>query len=257
MYRQQELVELLSGAKRILVVTGAGISTASGIPDFRGPAGVWKRRAPVYHQEFMASEEKRVEYWDYKAEGHPLFSTAKPTPVHEAVVQLERLGRVQALVTQNIDGLHQAAGSSHELVLELHGTNRFVECVRCGALSEPGPAVERFLRERKTPCCDCGGWLKFATISFGQMLRPELLERAWREAEAADLVLAMGSSLSVQPAAAIPLVTARRGNPYIIINQGPTDHDGLADLRLDGNVQEIFPPAVAKLAEGQPEEAIG
>jgi NAD-dependent deacetylase len=248
---EARLVELLAGARRILVFTGAGISTGSGIPDFRGPGGVWSRRQPVYYQEFLESDQKRREYWEYKLEGYPLFVAARPNATHQAIARLEELGRVQALVTQNIDGLHQAAGSSEELIVELHGTNAFVECVGCGARSEPAAAMAHFESTRTVPtCASCGGWLKAATISFGQPLDPAVLERAFAEAGRCDLVLALGSTLSVHPAAAIPLTARKRGVPYVIINRGETDHDELATLRLEGDVGEILPPAVAALAGG-------
>jgi NAD-dependent protein deacetylase/lipoamidase len=242
-----DLVELLGAARRILVFTGAGISTGSGIPDFRGPQGIWKSRAPVYFDEFMASEDKRIEYWSFKLEGRAGFESARPNPAHTAIVELERLGRVEALVTQNIDGLHQAAGTSEDLLVEVHGTNRWVECVECGERSDPGPAFAWFMAHRKTPLCRCGGFLKSATISFGQALRPDVLARGFRAAEQCDLVLALGSTLSVHPAASIPLRAAERRVPYVIINRGPTDHDELCTLRLEGDVVEILPPAVAAL----------
>ena len=243
-----ELVELLRGAHRILVFTGAGISTGSGIPDFRGPNGIWHKRQPVYYNEFLASDDKRREYWDYKLEGYPLFVAARPNATHAAIVALERMGRVSAVVTQNIDGLHQAAGSSDDLIVELHGTNAFVECVGCGARSEPAPAMAHFESTRTVPtCASCGGWLKAATISFGQALRPEVIERGFAEAGRCDLVLALGSTLSVHPAAAIPLTAVKRGVPYVVINRGVTDHDEVATLRLEGDVAAILPPAVAAL----------
>ena len=243
-----ELVELLRGARRILVFTGAGISTGSGIPDFRGPDGVWKKRQPVYFNDFLASEAKRIEYWDYKAEGHERFAAAQPNTTHIAIADLERIGRLGALVTQNIDGLHQAAGLSDERVIEVHGTGRWVECVACGERADPAPALASFRATRRVPACKCGGWLKFATISFGQQLKPAVLERALHEAEQADLVLALGSTLSVHPAASIPLVAVKRGAPYVVVNRGETDHDRLATLRLEGDVADIVPPAVAALA---------
>jgi NAD-dependent deacetylase len=244
------LVELLRGARRILVFTGAGISTGSGIPDFRGPGGVWSRRQPVYYQEFLESDQKRREYWEYKLEGYPLFVAARPNATHAAIARLEELGRVQAVVTQNIDGLHQAAGSSDKLIVELHGTNAFVECVGCGARSEPAEAMAHFESTRTVPtCASCGGWLKAATISFGQALRPEVIERGFAEAGRCDLVLALGSTLSVHPAAAIPLTAAKRGVPYVVVNRGATDHDEIATLRLEGDVAAIVPPAVAALVD--------
>jgi NAD-dependent deacetylase len=241
------LVSALSAARKILVFTGAGISTHSGIPDFRGPNGVWKRRQPVYFQEFLESDEKRREYWDYKLEGYTQFSQAKPNAVHEAIARLEQAGRVEAVVTQNIDGLHQAAGTADARLVEVHGTNRWVECVGCGARSEPAPAMAAFARTREVPrCAGCGGWLKLATISFGQALVPAVLDRAFAAAGRCDLVVALGSTLSVHPAASIPLAAQRRGVPFVIINRGPTDQDELATLRLDGDVGEILPPAVAR-----------
>src|SRR5262245_22886439 len=242
------LEELLKKAEKILVFTGAGISTGSGIPDFRGPQGVWKTRQPVYFNEFLASEEKRVEYWQYKCEYYDLFMTARPNATHEAIAALERMGRVQAVVTQNIDGLHQAAGSSEEKVVEVHGTNRWIECLSCDRRTEPAPHMAWFAEHRKAPVCTCGGFLKSATISFGQALRPEVIRRAMREAAQADLVLALGSTLSVQPAAGVPLVAARAGAPYVVVNRGETEHDGIATLRIEGDVREVVPPAVAALA---------
>jgi NAD-dependent deacetylase len=242
-----ELVELLRDAHRILVFTGAGISTGSGIPDFRGPKGVWKTRQPVYFDEFMASEDKRIEYWSFKLEARGVFEAARSNATHAAIVALERLGRVAAVVTQNIDGLHQEAGTSDELLVEVHGTNRWVECVRCGARSDPAPSLAWFAEHRRTPLCSCGGYLKSATISFGQSLRPEVLARGFAAAEICDLVLALGSTLSVHPAASIPLTALERGVPYIIINRGETDHDEICTLRLEGDVAEILPPAVAAL----------
>ncbi len=245
--QKHELVEHLRVAKAILVFTGAGISTGSGIPDFRGPDGVWKRRQPVHYQDFMRSEAARVEHWDYKLEGRAAFRQARPNATHHAIVQLERAGKLLAVVTQNIDGLHTQGGTSSERLVELHGTNSFVECQACGRLSDPEPHFNYFRRTRRPPLCECGGLLKPATISFGQDLRREDLERAEQAAMKAELVVALGSTLSVYPAAGIPLMAARRGAPYVIINRGPTEHDDMRELtlRLEGNVGEIFPPAVA------------
>jgi NAD-dependent deacetylase len=242
-----KLVELLRKSKQMLLFTGAGISTGSGIPDFRGPEGVWKRRQPVYYHDFMRSDAARVEHWDYKLEGWPAFREARPNATHAAIARLERAGKVRAVVTQNIDGLHARAGTSAERLIELHGTNRFVECQTCGRRSDPEPHFAQFRRTRRPPVCECGGFLKPATISFGQNLRNEDLERADAAAQAADLVVALGSTLSVHPAANIPLLAASRGAPYVIINRGLTEHDGLPEvtLRLEGDVGQIFPPAVA------------
>lgn len=247
-----ELPALLAASNQLLVFTGAGISTGSGIADFRGPQGVWKRRRPVYLQEFLSSEAARVEYWDQKLEAWPSFRAASPNPVHVAVVDLEKAGKLLMVVTQNIDGLHARAGTSRERLVELHGTNLWVECLGCEKRTDPEPYMRRFEQTRKPPICSCGGFLKPATISFGQSLRPVDLERAFGAAREADLVVALGSTLSVYPAASVPLAAAERaGAPYIIINRGPTDHDGhpAVTLRLEGDVVELFPRAVAEVIE--------
>jgi NAD-dependent deacetylase len=253
------LVAHLGAARRLLVFTGAGISTASGIPDFRGPGGVWSRRRPVYFQEFLASEKARVEHWDYKLESWEAFRDARPNAVHEAVAALERAGKVEAVVTQNIDGLHARAGTSPDRLVEIHGTNFEIECLTCGRREAPEPHYESFARTRRPPRCSCGGYLKTATISFGQDLRQADLRRAFAAAAAADLVVALGSTLSVQPAASVPLAAAGRGAPYIIVNRGPTDHDGHPSvaLRLEGDVVELFPPAVRAALASAPRGASG
>ena len=159
---------------------------------------------------------------------------------------LEKAGKVLAVVTQNIDGLHARAGTDSDRLVELHGTNLLVECVSCGSRTDPGAHFEFFRTERKPPLCHCGGFLKPATISFGQSLEPHTLERAEEAAMKADLVVALGSTLSVYPAASFPLMAAQRGIPYVIINRGATDHDHepAVSLRIDGDVGEIFPAAV-------------
>jgi NAD-dependent deacetylase len=248
------LVELLRGASRILLFTGAGISTGSGIPDFRGPQGVWTRRQPVYCDDFMRSEAARIEHWDYKLEAWPAMRAAQPNAVHRAAVELHHAGKLQSVVTQNIDGLHARAGLPAAKLVELHGTNLEVECQSCGRRSDPAPHYDYFRRTRRPPVCGCGGLLKPATISFGQQLREADLQRAAEAAEHCDLVIALGSTLSVHPAAEFPLLAARRGVPYAIINRGPTEHDGLPSvtLRLDGDVTAIFPPAVAAACVSEP-----
>jgi NAD-dependent deacetylase len=240
------LIDWLRASRSILVVTGAGVSTASGIPDFRGPDGVWTRRRPVYYDEFLASEEARIEYWDFKLETWHVHQRARPNPVHVAVVALERAGKIAAVVTQNVDGLHRRAGTSPSALIEMHGTDLLVECQRCHATSDPGRHFETFRATRRPPRCDCGGLLKPATISFGQPLRTADLERAAAAAGKADLVVVLGSTLSVYPAASIPLLAAERGTPYIIVNRGATEHDDhpSVTLRLDGDVMAIVPPAV-------------
>ncbi|HEY2139081.1 MAG TPA: Sir2 family NAD-dependent protein deacetylase [Chthoniobacterales bacterium] len=222
------------------------MSTGSGIPDFRGPQGVWRRRKPVYFQDFMTSEAARIEHWDYKLEGWDGFRSARPNAVHHAIVKLQDAGKILMVVTQNIDGLHALAGTSPDRLVELHGTNLLVECQSCKRRGDPEPHFEFFRANRKPPLCDCGGFLKPATISFGQSLESPVLQRAEEAASQADLVVALGSTLSVYPAASFPLMAAQRGIPYVVINRGATDHDHdpSVSLRIEGDVTEIFPAAV-------------
>ena len=260
--KNPQLIELLRASRQMLLFTGAGISTNSGIPDFRGPEGVWKRRQPVYYHDFLRSEAARIEHWQYKLEGWPAFRDARPNATHEAIARLERAGKVRAVVTQNIDALHARAGTLPEHLIELHGTNGFVECQTCGTKCDPEVHFATFQQTQRPPVCDCGGFLKPATISFGQNLRNEDLERAEAAAREADLVVALGSTLSVYPAANIPLLAAAKGAPYVVINRGATEHDGLpaVTLRLEGDVDAIFPPAVTAALTGSsgtlPPEAV-
>ena len=243
-----ELAAVVRAAERVLVFTGAGMSTASGIPDFRGPGGLWTRRRPVMFQDFVASEEARRAHWQYKAEGHREFAQARPNAAHHALAALERLGKLDALVTQNVDGLHQDAGHDRARIIELHGTNRAVECLSCGVRSAPEPALAQFQATGSCPrCAACGGVLKTATVSFGQPMPQAELQRAFRAAGRADLVLAIGSTLEVRPAADVPLRAAQHGARYAVVNRGPTAHDALADLRLEGDVTVILPALIHAL----------
>ncbi len=247
-----QLVALLRAASAVVVFTGAGISTNSGIPDYRGPDGVWKVREPVYYRDFMADEAARLRYWQQKAHDWAHFRDAEPNAVHRAVVQLQRAHRLERVITQNIDGLHRKAGTDDDYLIELHGTNRLVACQRCGEQTDPQPHFDAFNKTQQAPVCHCGGYLKPATISFGQSLRQHDLAAAAQAVQVADLVVTLGTSLVVEPAASLPLLAARRGTPYVIINRGRTQHDGASavTLRLDGDVGELFPPAVAAALRG-------
>jgi len=242
------LASLLRSASRLLIFTGAGISTASGIPDYRGPQGVWRTRRPVYFDDFMARHTARVEYWSQKAEDRAAFRSARPNAVHDAVVDLEHAGKVELVVTQNVDGLHRLAGTAEDRLIEIHGTNARIECQRCGARSDPEPHFRAFAASGEPPLCTCGGYLKPATISFGQQLKAVDIGRAFAAARRADVVVALGSTLSVTPAADIPIEAARHGAAYAIVNRGPTEHDRspLVELRIEGDVVDIFPDAVAR-----------
>jgi len=248
MNTQAQLVEWIGQASKILAFTGAGMSTASGIPDFRGPQGLWKKWRPVYFDEFQSSHESRVLHWDYKLAGWKDFRNAKPNAGHLALLELDRRGFLSHLVTQNIDGLHQLAGHSEEKVIELHGTNRKIECIRCPQLLDPDPVFEEFQRTSDPPLCQCGGFLKPATISFGQAMPYDKMERALAAASEADLVISIGSTLEVEPAASIPRCGRDQGARYVIINQGETAHEALADFRLEGDITHILPRVVQEVA---------
>ncbi len=241
------LGDLIAGADEILIVTGAGVSTDSGIPDYRGPRGVWKTEQPVMYQDFVNDPDSRVEYWDQKLRAAEYFNDARPGAVHHACVELEEAGKLNALVTQNVDGLHAAAGITPDRLVEVHGTAMEVSCLGCGDRWPTQPHLDAFAASREAPVCDCGGLLKSATISFGQQLDPMTLYRADQAAQAADLVIALGSTLSVYPAAEIPLIAARRGVPYAIVNRGETEHDDsiYLTLRIEGDVSVVFPTAVS------------
>ncbi len=246
----QELTGVLSGAKRVVAFTGAGLSTGSGIPDFRGPSGVWTKRTPVYFQDFVASEEARVEYWEYKLEGYRAFRDARPNPAHMALVDLEKQSRLVSVVTQNIDGLHQAAGTSADKLVELHGTNASTVCMGCDRRRDAALALEEFERTRQPPrCSDCDALLKPGVVMFGQALDMAVLRRASSDAGECDLMLALGSSLVVTPAADIPLRAKESGARYVIVNRGDTPHDKLADLCIDDDVASVLPAAVSALGE--------
>lgn len=243
----EEVSALLERSSRILCFTGAGISTPSRIPDYRGPNGVWRSRQPVYYEAFIASEEARVEYWSYKLDGQAAFRDAVPNAAHEALVGLERAGKLLLLVTQNIDGLHRRAGTSGARLVELHGTNSEAVCIGCDRRVEMAACLDAFERERQSPrCAACGDLLKPAVVMFGQALDAEALRAAFTAARSADLVLSLGSSLTVTPAADIPLAAARHGTPYVIVNQGATPHDSVATLKIDGDVAEVLPRALQR-----------
>lgn len=237
--------ELLASAERILAFTGAGISTGSNIPDFRGPDGVWRTRVPVELPAFVRSEEARIEYWSWKLEGYSAFRDARPNAAHLALVTLEERGKLEAVVTQNVDGLHRAAGTSAERLVELHGTNSEAVCMGCARREPVQRCMDEFRATGRPPlCAQCGELMKPGVVMFGQALEPEDLRRANAAAGRADLVVALGSSLVVAPAANVPLVALRRRVPYVIVNRGATPHDKLATLTIDGDVGVVLPEAV-------------
>jgi NAD-dependent deacetylase len=231
-------------AARLVALTGAGISTESGIPDFRGPGGVWTRNPAAERlsniRHYMSDPEVRRQSWRARLE-HPVWR-AMPNAGHHALVTLERRGVLHAVVTQNIDGLHQLAGASPETVIEVHGTMREATCMACGWRG-PMPAVLERVRagEIDPPCRACGGVLKSATISFGQPLVPEVLDRAIDVAQSADLLLAVGTSLQVYPVAALVPMAKTAGARVVIVNGEPTPFDDIADAVLREPIGEVLP----------------
>jgi NAD-dependent deacetylase len=239
--------ERVRTAERIVVLTGAGISTDSGIPDFRGPKGIWTRNPAAEKaatiQNYLADAEVRRRAWLNRLDT-PVW-TAEPNVGHEAIVQLERAGRLHALVTQNVDGLHQEAGNDPDNVIEVHGTVRYSRCWEC---SDRRPMRETLDRVRSgeadPPCLVCGGIVKSDTISFGQSLTPEVIDRAMRVSDECDLMLAIGSTLSVYPVANCVPIAKRAGAGVIIVNGQPTEMDRHADHLLIGQIADILPPLV-------------
>ncbi len=231
----RKVAEWILQAQRAIAFTGAGISTESGIPDFRSPGGVWSRREPVYFDQFLASAEARYRYWQQKCEDHRDFASARPNAGHNILADWERQGRIGGVITQNIDGLHQMAGSQN--VIELHGTARQVACLSCGYRTDADPFVAKFLQTDQVPACPrCEGLMKHATISFGQALPAEVLAEATRWCLDCDLVLAMGSSWVVSPAADLPTMAHQNGARLVIINRDETGLDTLADFILRGSI---------------------
>jgi NAD-dependent deacetylase len=245
-----EALPWLRHARRILVFTGAGISTESGIPDFRGPNGVWKTTDPQRYtiQSYVSDRSVRVERWRSRLEGR--FSDAQPNAAHLAVTRLQRGGLAPVVVTQNIDGLHQMAGTVN--VIELHGTSSEAMCLDCGRRMPIEVALDRVREGDEDPHCElCGGLLKTATISFGQAMVVADMERAIEEARLCDVCLTVGSTLSVWPAASVPVEAVRNGGRLVIVNEGVTDLDGMASLILAGRAGTVVTELVAALLAGE------
>lgn len=245
----EQVAAWLAQSQRAIAFTGAGISTESGIPDFRSPNGVWAKNTPVLYKDFVASADARREYWRQKCEAHGDFAAAKPNAGHEVLARWEQAGRIRAVITQNIDGLHQEAGSRD--VLELHGTARAIACLDCDARFEVEPLLKIFRDTNDIPSCEkCGGLLKHATISFGQSLPQMVLYRAVKLTRDADLMLAIGSSLVVTPAAELPRETKQRGGRLVIINRDETPLDHLADAVIRTSIGEALSQIDQRLSSG-------
>lgn len=243
------VARMISDAKKIVVFVGAGLSTESGIPDFRSPGGVWDKYDPedFDFQNFVAHESSRIKYWQMATEMYDAMKDAKPNAGHLAIAELEKRGKLDCLITQNIDGLHFKAGNSEERVLELHGTAMHVACIDCNIRYERGPIQEKIARGDRAPKCEsCGGPLKPATISFGQSMPVRETNEAFRRSQDCDLFIVIGSSLVVYPAAQMPVVAKQSGAKLVIINRDETPCDKKADIIINGQAGMIMEAILRK-----------
>jgi len=244
----EDLARFLRAARRAVIFTGAGISTESGIPDFRSPGGIWTKMMPINFDQFLASPDARRESWRRRFEMEETWNKVRPNAGHAAVAELVARGKVSHVITQNIDNLHQDSGVPEERVIELHGNTRYAKCLDCGQRMEITDIRDHFSRHGEPPECPaCGGVVKTATISFGQSM-PELeMERATRATLGCDLFVVIGSSLVVYPAAGFPLMAKRQGAKLIILNREVTEQEPYADLALHGEIGPTMRAAVNAL----------
>jgi NAD-dependent deacetylase len=245
MSKGDDLRRMLDEARSIVAFTGAGISTESGIPDFRSPGGIWTRYKPIEFGDFLASAEMRRESWRRKFATHETLQKATPNAGHRALARLVELGKMPAVITQNIDGLHQASGVPDSKVIELHGNTTYAACIDCRRRYELDWVREAFAVDEQLPVCTaCGGHIKTATISFGQSMPEAAMESAQEAALAADLFIVLGSSLVVYPAAGFPIMAKRNGSRLVIVNREPTDQDDMADLVINAEIGATMSRAV-------------
>lgn len=248
------LIELARGKRRIVAFTGAGISTDSGIPDYRGPQGVWKTQSPPSIGDFFENHETRVRLWARSHRTYPELAARLPNGGHLALAELERIGVLGAIITQNIDGLHQKAGNSPEIVFELHGAARRVRCTNCGAVFETSEIWNRLEAGEIVPACEvCGGILRTGTVLFGEPLPKPALDASIRAARWCDLMLVVGSSLVVNPAARLPVLAKERGAALAILNRTATPLDDKADVAVQGEAT----PALLAVAGALSADAVG
>jgi NAD-dependent deacetylase len=238
---RQALSRMIAAARRTVIFTGAGMSTESGIPDFRSPGGVWSRMKPIYFDEFVNSEEKRREAWTRTFSGVAGWVGATPNAGHRIIAQWVEQGRVSSVITQNVDNLHQESGVPADRVIELHGNASYATCLDCGLRHELAVLKQSFLGTDEIPSCrECGGIVKSATISFGQAMPEAMMMRARAETMACDLFIVLGSSLVVYPAAGFPLMAARNGASLAIVNREPTEQDEYADLVINDEIGPVL-----------------
>jgi NAD-dependent deacetylase len=247
----QEFATKIRESHEIVVFTGAGISTESGIPDFRSPGGLWTRYRPVTFQEYMSTESARIEAWKRRLETHEAHKNAKPNIGHYFIQSLDQKGKLIGLITQNVDGLHSEAGLVDEKIVELHGTNRKIICLKCNKFFDPDEVIKRLVGDFSSPNCDaCGGILKAATVSFGQAMPQEAMRRAQEWTEQAAVFMVMGSSLQVQPAASFPVFAKRNGALLAIINREPTPLDEYGEFVHHGAIGEFCARFGEMIADG-------
>ena len=239
------LRELIEAARTVVAFTGAGISTECGIPDFRSPGGIWTRYRPIQFEDFLASREMRDESWRRRFAMEEQFSTARPGRGHQALAGLHRAGKMPAVITQNIDNLHQASGIPDAAVVELHGNTTYATCLDCGSRYELAWVRERFTAGGSPDCDACGGYIKTATISFGQAMPEGPMRRAEELTLSCDLFLAIGSSLVVWPAAGFPVMAKRNGAKLVILNRDATEFDDMADLVIHEDIGTVLAPFIA------------
>lgn len=246
-----DFAEHVRQSQKLVFFTGAGISTESGVPDFRSPGGVWTKYQPVLFQDFMASEAARVQHWQLKKATYELFKTVKPNVGHHCICDFEARGQLLGLITQNIDGLHKIAGTAEAKLVELHGTDRWVACLQCGKRYQPKDVYEEWHEKLPTPRCgDCNGFLKSANVSFGQSMPIDAMQRAQAWSEAAEVFIVIGSSLQVRPAADFPLIAKRSGAMLAIVNRDPTPLDDYADFVHNGAIGDFFTRLKSQINDG-------
>ena len=235
-----KLDDLIKKSKKIVFFTGAGISTNSGIPDFRGPKGIWKTSSPIYFQDFVSSKEKRIESWNRKFNNELSIDSAKPNAGHKKIAEIMRK-KDSYLITQNVDNLHQTSGVDEEKISELHGNATYAKCLDCQQRYELSNLKSEFLKTQEPPkCAKCGGIIKTATISFGQSMPEDEMIASQKEAIKCDLFVCIGTSLAVFPAADIPILAKETGSRLVIINNEPTQMDKLADLVINRDISEVL-----------------
>jgi NAD-dependent deacetylase len=240
--------KIAEGGKNI-IFTGAGISTESGIPDYRSKGGIWDKFRPVYFDEFMSSKTARIEYWRRKSELYHDLVQAKPNPAHMSIVKLHEMGLLKSVITQNIDGLHQKSGLPDEKVIELHGNTLRARCMSCGAVVSIDEAQKRLEAGDLAPECNCGGYLKPDTISFGQAMPAKEVEKATELSSNCDFFMVVGSTLLVQPAALMPNYAKQRGAFLAIVNLSETPYDGMCHALIRGKAGETLTEIVAEVKD--------